>query len=273
MFKIRHRKTSDIAILVLILSIAMSSLAFGQIPWPEKGKNLKVLPKDISKAELRKIMFQFCNALNFNCVDCHVAKDRNDWGTYDFASDGKETKNVARTMLKMVHMLNDETLPGTGRPAAKIRKIQCATCHHGVSKPPLPLEEEIMAVIEQDGVEGGIAHYHQLRERYAGKTAYDFTENSLNALGYNLISLEKINDAIAIFKLNVEMFPDAANPYDSLAEAYMMNGKNWLAIVNYSKSLQLNPENDNAEKMLNQLTNNAFNNAGGGGVPGASEEH
>ena len=49
------------------------------------------------------------------------------------------------------------------------------------------------------------------------------------------------------------MNPQSANAYDSLGEAYMKAGDNEKAIKNYKKSLELNPENNNAKKMLEKL--------------------
>ena len=54
-------------------------------------------------------------------------------------------------------------------------------------------------------------------------------------------------------KLNVEFYPESANTYDSLAEAYMKSGDNKLAIINYKKSLELNPNNSNAVERLKVL--------------------
>jgi tetratricopeptide (TPR) repeat protein len=74
-------------------------------------------------------------------------------------------------------------------------------------------------------------------------------------LGYYLLSEKKrIEDAIEIFKLNIKVFPKYANGYDSLAEAYMVSGNKTLAIENYTKSLELDPNNTNAVEKLNELT-------------------
>ena len=54
-------------------------------------------------------------------------------------------------------------------------------------------------------------------------------------------------------KINVALYPDAFNAYDSLGEAYMNHGNTELAIANYQKSLELNPENKNAVTMLEKL--------------------
>ena len=63
----------------------------------------------------------------------------------------------------------------------------------------------------------------------------------------------RIAEAIEVFKLNVEEFPRSSNVYDSLGEAYMKQGDTEKAIINYEKSLELNPDNTNAEDMLEQL--------------------
>jgi CubicO group peptidase (beta-lactamase class C family) len=79
------------------------------------------------------------------------------------------------------------------------------------------------------------------------------SESSLNAEGYDLMGRKQLPDAILIFQKNVELHPDSANAYDSLAEAYMNNNQNDLAIKNYQKSLELNPQNANAVTMLKKL--------------------
>jgi hypothetical protein len=81
----------------------------------------------------------------------------------------------------------------------------------------------------------------------------DINEGTLNGLGYRMMREKKYQDAIQIFKLNVEIYPSYANGYDSLGEAYMTNGEKELAIKNYKKSLELDPQNDNAVHMLKKL--------------------
>jgi len=72
-------------------------------------------------------------------------------------------------------------------------------------------------------------------------------------MGYYFLQNEKTDSAIDILKFNVELFPEEANTYDSLGEAYMIAGDNKNAIKNYQKSLELNPENSNAVAMLKKL--------------------
>ena len=108
------------------------------------------------------------------------------------------------------------------------------------------LEKEV----KENGVPAAIARYRQMRLRYP--TEY-FKERTLNTLGYQQMNAHHLEEAIALFKLNVEMYPRAYNTYDSLGEAYMVHGDRQLAIRNYRKSLTLNPENTNAVEKLKQL--------------------
>ena len=78
-------------------------------------------------------------------------------------------------------------------------------------------------------------------------------ESSINSLGYGLLSRKQIADAIRIFQLNVDLYPDSANTYDSLGEAYLAAGEKAQAVKNYEKSLSLNPQNTNATAMLKKL--------------------
>jgi cytochrome c-type biogenesis protein CcmH/NrfG len=55
----------------------------------------------------------------------------------------------------------------------------------------------------------------------------------------------------------VELYPQSANVYDSLGEAHMTDGQKKLAIQNYKKSLELNPDNNNAKEMLEKLQENS----------------
>jgi tetratricopeptide (TPR) repeat protein len=64
---------------------------------------------------------------------------------------------------------------------------------------------------------------------------------------------KKLNEAIEIFKFNIELYPNSWNVYDSMGEAYLNNGDTELAIQNYKKSLELNPNNEGGKEMLKKL--------------------
>ena len=78
-------------------------------------------------------------------------------------------------------------------------------------------------------------------------------ETSMNQLGYRLLSMKKISDAIAVFRQNTQDFPQSGNVWDSLAEAYLDDGDKGQAIQYYQKSLELDPANENARQMIKKL--------------------
>ncbi|MEL6986794.1 MAG: serine hydrolase, partial [Bacteroidota bacterium] len=82
---------------------------------------------------------------------------------------------------------------------------------------------------------------------------YEYLENDMNELGYFLMNKGHAKEAIKIFKINTEAFPESSNVFDSLGEAYLKMGDKSKARTNYEKALALNPLNDNAEKALKKL--------------------
>jgi Predicted membrane protein (DUF2306)/Tetratricopeptide repeat len=113
------------------------------------------------------------------------------------------------------------------------------------------IADTLATTIASSGVDQAVKQYHDLKS--AGLATYNFDEDELNALGYQLIKANKFKDAIRIFQLNVEAYPQSANTYDSLGEAYMDDGNKGEAVANYQKSLQLNPKNHNAVQMMKKL--------------------
>jgi tetratricopeptide (TPR) repeat protein len=117
--------------------------------------------------------------------------------------------------------------------------------------PRISISQTLSTTIASQGVDRAVQQYHDLKR--SSPAAYNFDEAELNALGYDLLRARKFPEAIRIFQLNIEAYPQAANPYDSLGEAYMNQGDRPLAIALYKKSLQLNPKNRNAVVMLQKL--------------------
>lgn len=106
--------------------------------------------------------------------------------------------------------------------------------------------------IEKNGIENALSQVEKFNDE---SQYFPINENEMNVLGYYLIKKEKLAAAIEVFKLNVAAFPNSWNAYDSLGEAYMNNGDKELAIKNYEKSLELNPENSYGLEALEQLKN------------------
>jgi CubicO group peptidase (beta-lactamase class C family) len=112
------------------------------------------------------------------------------------------------------------------------------------------LNSELMLLALVNGSPSAMQRYDELKK---GSSAGHLDEGTLNSLGYMLLASGKTSDAIAAFQRNVVEYPKSGNACDSLAEAYMKNGQNDLAIENYEKSLQLDPKNQNAVAMLKKL--------------------
>jgi CubicO group peptidase (beta-lactamase class C family) len=82
---------------------------------------------------------------------------------------------------------------------------------------------------------------------------YAIKEAEINNLGYQILNMNKIKEAIELFKLNVETFPKSWNTYDSLGEAYLKDGNKSLAIKYYKKSIEINPNNTEGISVLLKL--------------------
>src|SRR6266404_2173669 len=89
--------------------------------------------------------------------------------------------------------------------------------------------------------------------RTAPVNRYANAEEQVNRLGYELIGMKRLDQAIEAFKLNVAAHPQSANVYDSLAEAYLISGNRELAIKNFEKALALEPSMSSAIEALKKL--------------------
>lgn len=115
--------------------------------------------------------------------------------------------------------------------------------------PKKSVASEMQGVIEDDGIDAGIAHYKKIKD---DKT-YDLNENEMNQVGYQFMGKEMVEEASEVFKLNMEAFPESFNVYDSYAEAQMKLGNNEEAITYYKKSIEINPGNQNGIDILKKL--------------------
>jgi len=115
----------------------------------------------------------------------------------------------------------------------------------------IPVSRVIGRTIADQGVGAAAKHYRELKESQPDK--YDFSEGELNNLGYELLGAGRVKEAVEIFKLNVVAYPASPNVYDSLGEAYGVAGERELAVKNYKKSLELNPQSTSAVEALRRL--------------------
>ena len=117
--------------------------------------------------------------------------------------------------------------------------------------PRISIDETLTTTIASGGIDAAVVQYYDLKAHQAGK--YNFDEDQLNTLGYKMLRANKFNEAVRVLQLNVEAYAKSSNVYDSLGEAYMNAGNKPLAIANYKKSLELNPRNVGAVKMLQKM--------------------
>lgn len=98
-----------------------------------------------------------------------------------------------------------------------------------------------------------ITFYEQAKIKHRDKYNFAEAETAFNSLGYYLLQNDKVNEAIAILQFNAEEYPESANTYDSLGEAYLADGDIEKARKNYQKSLELDQGNQNAVDMLKTI--------------------
>ncbi len=118
--------------------------------------------------------------------------------------------------------------------------------------PKQPIEDYLYGVISDEGIETALNKFDALQES-GDIESFVVTEGGLNNLGYALMGNDKLDAAIDIFALNIELHPDASNTYDSMGEALLEKGEKEKAIENYKKSVELNPRNQNGIDVLKEL--------------------
>jgi hypothetical protein len=113
------------------------------------------------------------------------------------------------------------------------------------------IDEDFDRVLRTRGIQAAVTYFR--KRRRLDSSSVLFTEQQMNRLGYDYLAKHMVKEAILLFQLNTEAYPDAFNTYDSLGEALMAAGDYTAAAVNYSQSLQLNPMNANGRKKLDEL--------------------
>lgn len=83
--------------------------------------------------------------------------------------------------------------------------------------------------------------------------AYNVSEDAVNNFGYELVSKNLNNEALKVFKLNTQLYSNAYNTFYSYGELLLKIGKKEDAVKAYKESVRLNPENENAVKILRSL--------------------
>jgi tetratricopeptide (TPR) repeat protein len=245
----RYRRFGACAALVGGLVLVPATRVAAQIP--DEYTNLEVLPKDITRDRLMGFMRGFTEALGVRCSTCHVGEEGLPLATYDFAADVKPAKLKARDMLKMVRAINGEYLANLPQRREPNVSVTCMTCHRGVSRPE-PIDFIVENTMKSEDLDFALQKYRELREKYYGSDAYDFTDRPLAALAQRVAG-DDPDAAKKILEVNLEFNPKSAASLDVLGGIAERAGDNAAAIDYYKKALAINPDDRRAQQRLQAL--------------------
>ncbi|MBA6365120.1 serine hydrolase, partial [Colwellia sp. BRX8-8] len=120
-------------------------------------------------------------------------------------------------------------------------------------EPKKSIVSVLYKTIKEKGIDSAIRLYHDLKESKSKSNEYEFAEHHLNNMGYQLLEINKVVEAIEIMKLNTIEHPESGNAYDSLGEAYLVNDQKAQALKSYKKSLELEPDNKHAVTVIKEI--------------------
>ncbi|PHS62862.1 MAG: serine hydrolase [Flavobacterium sp.] len=156
--------------------------------------------------------------------------------------------NISRTTSNksLIVLLNNTG----GAPLNDITKAIRGIIHgKEYDMPKKSVADAVLTVIQEEGIDAGISHYNTIKD----SEDYSLSEREMNTIGYQLMGEDKVEEASKVFQIIIEEFPKSSNAYDSFGESLMKLGKNDLAIKNYRKSVELNPNNQSGIEFLKEL--------------------
>jgi len=249
-----------------VLSLAPAALAAqggGGFQQNDTVKNLKVLPKTMTRPQVVAVMNSIRTALGEDCEFCHHTGPGVPRDSVDFASDEKPMKVKARAMLQMAFDINNNYLAKLDVRNDPPIAVNCMTCHRGVAL-PMPIDDIVRNALAAKGLDSATAAYRALRTRYYGSASYDFSERPLNALAAGFLPqfgrggqqpppnapAPQPDNALALLKLNQEFFPQSANIEVQMGLAWRAKGDTVQAKAHWQQALKLDPNNRNAQALL-----------------------
>jgi hypothetical protein len=242
------------ALLLCAGIIAAADLAVAQAPGrfpPDSLVNTKVIPRTTQVQTVIGRMRNFSADLGVRCTHCHLGEEGKPLSTFDFASDEKRTKLVAREMMRMVQDINArlETLPGR---TANGLQVTCATCHHGLSR-PMTLAAFMTEAATTAGADSAVRAYKALWQKYYGSDAYDFRENSLNSAAFRLARGQKFEEALAMLRLNEEKYPAGVAMFVTRGTVMLIKGDTTAAEAAFREAIRRDPANEEAKGRLREI--------------------
>ena len=232
----------------------LSASALAQTPRkfpPDSLVNTKVIPHNTPVQQVLGTMRNFTGDLGVRCQFCHVGEEGQPLDRFDFASDDKRTKLVARQMMLMLQEINRrlDTIPRASTAAVP---ATCATCHRGVSR-PVPLYTVMVDAATAGTADSAVRAYRALRERYYGRDAYDFGEPSLNTAAFRLARAGKYGDALALLKLNEELYPRSSEMYVFRGNINLMRADTSAAVTAFREAVRRDSTNREARGRLQAI--------------------
>ncbi len=142
--------------------------------------------------------------------------------------------NSANGML-ILHTLFEEFIGG---PQTAVRWLN----YQKYDDPQYQLGRRVHYSVLSGGIDAARAEYESAKTDLPDEA---FQEEALNSLGYRLLRQGLIQESIAIFTFNTELFPASANTFDSLGESHLAAGDLETALKHYEKSVRMDPGNRN----------------------------
>lgn len=242
------------AALALVPLLALVTVVEAQQPGrfpPESLVNTRVIPRTTPVIDVVGRMRNFAGDLGVRCQFCHVGSEGMPLAQFDFASDQKRTKLVARQMMLMVEEINRRLDSLPARPASAVR-VTCATCHRGTSR-PVPLGQLIADDAIASGADSATRTYRALRARYYGRAAYDFGELALSTAARRVAQASRHDDAIALIRLNEEFFPRSAGVQVARGNVLLMRSDTAGAAEAFRAALARDSTNFDARTRLRDI--------------------
>ena len=239
-----------VGILIAAAASTASAQVQGKFP-PDSLINTQVIPKSTPVMELVGTMRNFTSALGVRCQFCHVGSEGQPLGEFDFASDQKRNKIVARQMMRMLAEVNKrlDTIPAKPQPAFS---ATCMTCHRGVSR-PVPLSQLIQEATVSVSADSAINAYKALRARYYGRDAYDFTESSLNVAAFRAARAGKPDEALKLLTYNEGLFPNSSGMSVFKGNILLMKGDTTAAKAAFREAIRRDSTNNEAKGRLQAI--------------------
>ena len=239
---------------LLSLVFAATSLASAQPPGkfpPDSLVNTKVIPRSTPVIEVIGTMRNFTSALGVRCQFCHVGREGQPLAEFDFPSDQKRNKLVARQMMRMVAEINGrlDTIPERSQSPVT---VTCITCHRGVNR-PVPLYTLVQDAAVAVSADSAIRAYKALRAKYFGRDAYDFSEPSLSIAAFRTARAGKPDEALTLLRYNEELFPNSSAMSVFKGNIQLMKGDTTAAEAAFREALRRDSTNAEARGRLQAI--------------------